>query len=220
MLFTWSVLLGVLQRLALRPHGAVVHDARGRQRRAAVPFFARSPQTRRSPSTHGRLAIRADAALVSGAGLVWAVFAAHDGALTVGGVTMFVAAVDGMQGSLGSLLIQLAASQRALLMFDHYLAVVEAEPDLPLASEPAPLRRLRHGIELRDVWFRYSTDQDWVLRGLDLFIPCGQALALVGLNGAGKSTLVKLLCRFYDPTRGRILWDGVDLREVDPIRGA
>ncbi len=154
--------------------------------------------------------------LVSGAGLVWAVFAAHDGALTVGGVTMFVAAVDGMQGSLGSLLIQLAASQRALLMFDHYLAVVEAEPDLPLASEPAPLPRLRHGIELRDVWFRYSTDQDWVLRGLDLFIPCGQALALVGLNGAGKSTLVKLLCRFYDPTRGRILWDGVDLREVDP----
>ncbi|WNE97980.1 ABC transporter ATP-binding protein [Streptomyces luomodiensis] len=156
------------------------------------------------------------ASLVSGAGLVWAVFAAHDGTLTVGGVTMFVAAVDGVQSSLGTLLIQLAASQRALLMFDHYLEVVEAEPDLPVAAEPVPLAPLCHAIELRDVWFRYSPDHDWVLRGLNLCIPCGQSLALVGLNGAGKSTLVKLLCRFYDPTHGTVLWDGVDLRDVDP----
>ncbi|WP_405623596.1 ABC transporter ATP-binding protein [Streptomyces sp. NBC_00076] len=155
--------------------------------------------------------------LVSGAGLVWAVFAAHTGDLTVGGVTMFVAAVDGVQGSLGSLLIQLAASQRALLMFDHYLEVVEAEPDLPVAAEPVPLTPLRHGIELRDVWFRYAPDHDWVLRGLNLFIPHGGSLALVGLNGVGKSTLVKLLCRFYDPTHGAVLWDGVDLRDADPV---
>lgn len=154
--------------------------------------------------------------LVSGAGLVWAVFAAYDGTLTVGGVTMFVAAVDGVQSSLGSLLIQLAASQRALLMFDHYLEVVQAEPDLPVAAEPVALAPLRDGIELRDVWFRYSANHDWVLRGVNLFIPCGQSLALVGLNGAGKSTLVKLLCRFYDPTHGTVLWDGVDLRDADP----
>jgi ATP-binding cassette subfamily B protein len=50
---------------------------------------------------------------------------------------------------------------------------------------------------------------------VSLSIPYGRALALVGLNGAGKSTLVKLLCRFYDPTAGRITWDGVDLREMD-----
>ena len=53
-----------------------------------------------------------------------------------------------------------------------------------------------------------------MLRGVDLAIPYGAAVALVGLNGAGKSTLVKLLCRFYDPQRGAILWDGVDLREL------
>jgi ATP-binding cassette, subfamily B, bacterial len=47
-------------------------------------------------------------------------------------------------------------------------------------------------------------------------VPCGQAAALVGCNGAGKTTLVKLICRFYDPDRGRILWDGVDLRDMDP----
>ncbi|GAB3437357.1 hypothetical protein GCM10027569_92200 [Flindersiella endophytica] len=51
-----------------------------------------------------------------------------------------------------------------------------------------------------------------MLRGVDLVIPYGQSTALVGLNGAGKSTLVKLLCRFYDPERGAVLWDGIDLR--------
>src|SRR5262249_26081986 len=63
---------------------------------------------------------------------------------------------------------------------------------------------------------RYSDEHPWILRGVSLTIPCGQTVALVGANGAGKSTLVKLLCRFYDPTRGRIAWDGVDLREVPP----
>src|SRR5690606_33857299 len=52
--------------------------------------------------------------------------------------------------------------------------------------------------------------------GVNLRIRRGQAVALVGLNGAGKSTLVKLLCRFYDPDRGAIYWDGVDIREFDP----
>jgi ATP-binding cassette subfamily B protein len=53
------------------------------------------------------------------------------------------------------------------------------------------------------------------LRGVSFFVPCGQAVALVGRNGAGKTTLVKLMCRFYDPDRGRILWDGVDVRDMD-----
>ena len=69
------------------------------------------------------------------------------------------------------------------------------------------------GIELRDVWFRYGPEHPWALRGVDLTIPYGASVALVGRNGSGKSTLVKLLCRFYDPTRGAMLWDGVDIRE-------
>ncbi|MEV4252008.1 ABC transporter ATP-binding protein, partial [Spirillospora sp. NPDC049652] len=90
-----------------------------------------------------------------------------------------------------------------------------APSDLPRAvtGEAPPLRR---GIEFRDVWFRYGDDLPWVLRGLDLTIPHGRAVALVGLNGAGKSTLVKLLCRMYDPVRGRILWDGEDIRDIPP----
>ncbi|RJL32251.1 ATP-binding cassette domain-containing protein [Bailinhaonella thermotolerans] len=78
---------------------------------------------------------------------------------------------------------------------------------------PGPLRR---GIEVRDLWFRYSPEHPWVLRGVDFEIPAGGSVGLVGRNGSGKSTLVKLLCRFYDPVRGAILWDGRDLREFEP----
>jgi len=146
---------------------------------------------------------------------VWAVSAAGAGRLTIGDVSVFVAAVAGTQTSLGSIVRGTAAVHQALLTFDHYQAIVTAPPDLPTRPEPASVRPLHHGIELRDVWFRYSDEHPWVLRGVNLTIPSGTAVALVGLNGAGKSTLVKLLCRFYDPTRGSVRWDGVDLRELD-----
>ncbi len=156
------------------------------------------------------------AALVSGAGLLWAVRTARSGGLSVGDVAIFVAAVAGVQGATAALAGQIANSYQALLMFEHYAVVTTAGPDLPVSVTPRPLPRLRQGIELRDVWFRYSDDHPWVLRGVSLRIPHGSTLALVGLNGTGKSTIVKLLCRFYDPTHGAILWDGVDLRDVDP----
>ncbi|GAB3435517.1 ABC transporter ATP-binding protein [Flindersiella endophytica] len=154
-------------------------------------------------------------AVVAGAGLVWAINAARSGRLTIGDVSVFVAAVAGTQASLSSIVRGTATVHQALLTFDHYQAIVTAAPDLPTHPEPASVRPLSHGIELRDVWFRYSDEHPWVLRGVNLTIPSGTAVALVGLNGAGKSTLVKLLCRFYDPTRGSVRWDGVDLRELD-----
>jgi ATP-binding cassette subfamily B protein len=155
-------------------------------------------------------------AAVAGAGLVWAANAAWSGRLTVGDISVFIAAVAGVQSSLGSLVNSWAAVHQALLLFGHYQAVVLAGPDLPVRPRPRPVPPLRRGIELRDVWFRYGDDLPWVLRGVNLVIPHGRAVALVGVNGAGKSTLVKLLCRFYDPTRGTVTWDGVDLRDLDP----
>ncbi|GAB3425401.1 ABC transporter ATP-binding protein [Flindersiella endophytica] len=157
-------------------------------------------------------------ASVAAAGLLWAVSAAVAGRLSVGDVTAFVAAVAGTQAGLAMLVNSVAAAHHALLMFAHHAEVTNLPDDLA----PAPARvgsalpALRHGIELRDVWFRYDDDHPWVLRGVDLTIPYGQATAIVGLNGAGKTTLVKLLGRLYDPTRGAIYWDGVDIRTVPP----
>jgi len=154
-------------------------------------------------------------AVAAGAGLWWAITTARRGALSVGDVAMFLAAVIGVQSALATLTAAISGGQARLLAFAHYMAVVTADPDLPRAEQGSP-PRMRVGIELLDVWFRYSDDHPWVLRGVNLKIPCGSAVALVGLNGAGKSTLVKLLCRMYDPTRGQILWDGVDVRDIPP----
>ncbi|MFD5143035.1 ABC transporter ATP-binding protein [Streptomyces sp. NPDC058401] len=175
---------------------------------------ARRSMDRREVGVQGGLSLLS--AVLSGTGLLWAINSARHGAFSVGDVTMFVAGIAGVQGGLASLAGEIARLHQALTMFGHYLAVTGTGPDLPQPAEPLPLPALRRGIELRDVWFRYSEEHPWILRGVDLWIPHGTALALVGLNGAGKSTLVKLLCRFYDPTRGAVLWDGVDLREVAP----
>lgn len=128
---------------------------------------------------------------------------------------MVIAAVAGVQSGINALVNAVAQAHEQLLLFDHYVSVVDAEPDLPVPARPVELPLLRDGIEFHDVWFRYGDEHPWVLRGLNLRIPAGMATGMVGLNGAGKSTIVKLLCRFYDPTRGAITWDGVDLRTVD-----
>jgi ATP-binding cassette subfamily B protein len=153
---------------------------------------------------------------IAGAGLIWAVLAARRGVLTIGDVALFATTVAGVQAAVTVLVAGIAAVQSRLLALAHYAAVVDGEPDLPVRAEPVAVPGLRTGIELRDVWFRYSEDHPWVLRGVNLTLPAGRAVALVGLNGAGKSTLVKLLCRLYDPTRGAILWDGVDIRDMAP----
>lgn len=153
---------------------------------------------------------------VAGGGLVWAILSAASGKISVGDVTVIVAAVAGVQSALSSVVSRWADAHNALLMFGHYAAVVQSEPDLPIPARPSPLPALRSGVEFRDVWFRYSDGHPWILRGVDLFLPFGQSVALVGMNGTGKSTLVKLLCRLYDPDRGSIRWDGVDLRDVHP----
>lgn len=93
------------------------------------------------------------------------------------------------------------------------LQVAEAESDQG-ALPPSDL--LRPDIRLEEVTFRYPGGQEDVLHSLCLEIPAGRSLAIVGANGAGKTTLLNLLCRFYEPTAGRIMVDGTDLRQMDP----
>ncbi|MBE7700538.1 ABC transporter ATP-binding protein [Oerskovia sp. Sa1BUA8] len=102
-------------------------------------------------------------------------------------------------------------SYHALRTFERQIA--SARP--VRSAAPVPVRRPEQGIRFEGVRFRYSDDTPWVLDGLDLELGAGQSTAIVGLNGAGKTTLVKLLARLYEPTEGRILVDGVDLRELD-----
>ncbi|GGV01423.1 multidrug ABC transporter permease [Kitasatospora herbaricolor] len=153
---------------------------------------------------------------VYGVGLAWAVHAARTGALSIGDVSVFLAATAGIQSGVSQLAGTGSAAYQASITFGFYRGLQLVTPDLSrpaVAAAPAPAGP---GITLQDVWFRYDDASPWVLKGVDLTIPVGATTALVGLNGAGKSTLVKLLCRLYDPTRGRILWDGLDIREFTP----
>ncbi|MEU5608589.1 ABC transporter ATP-binding protein [Streptomyces sparsogenes] len=161
-----------------------------------------------------QVSLAALGALLSAGGLLWAVHAAAAGTISIGDVSVFIASLAGLQSGLGVLVQGIALGHQSALVFHHYLTVAGVRDDLVGPSRDEALAPLAHAIELRDVWFRYDENSPWILRGLNLTIPHGSSVAVVGLNGAGKSTLVKLLCRFYDPQRGSVLWDGVDIRDV------
>ncbi len=111
---------------------------------------------------------------------------------------------------------QAAADSTRLGGTPPFEAEKAALPTEAPAFVPRPSAALGElGIRLEHVGFRYPGKDDWVLRDVSLFIPRGQSVALVGQNGAGKTTLVKLVTRLYDPTEGRILLDGKDLKEWD-----
>ncbi|MDG4788031.1 ABC transporter ATP-binding protein [Micromonospora sp. WMMD1102] len=125
--------------------------------------------------------------------------------------------------SLGTqLLVQInfaiQAAHRASLaghVTEYYQALRERASRPDSGDRPTPAR-LRHGITLRNVSFGYGESVDGVLRGVDLHLPAGATVALVGVNGAGKSTLVKLVSGLYRPKSGGIEVDGVPLQQLDP----
>ena len=101
----------------------------------------------------------------------------------------------------------------AVAALDKITDLLEEEPEVVDADDPVDLEHAAGAVAFQDVRFAYGRGPE-VLHGLDLEVPAGTTVALVGHTGAGKSTIAKLLARFYDPTEGRITIDGVDLRRV------
>lgn len=104
--------------------------------------------------------------------------------------------------------------EQALAAAHHVWEVMDEHAEIPEKKDAVELPPLKHAIELKDVSFGYENEARSVLRNINLRIPSGNMVALVGESGGGKSTLTKLLPRFHDPISGAVLWDGVDLREV------
>ncbi len=103
--------------------------------------------------------------------------------------------------------------QRAAAAADRVYQLLDREPTVCDPPQPKPLTRHHRDLVFEGVSFHYTPDQP-VLEGIDLRIPFGETLAIVGPNGCGKSTLANLISRFYDPVQGRIVLDGTDLRDV------
>ncbi|MCW5958609.1 MAG: ATP-binding cassette domain-containing protein [Pyrinomonadaceae bacterium] len=93
--------------------------------------------------------------------------------------------------------------------------VLDINDQLPEKPDSVKLAPLKDRIEIKDVSFRYKSDKKLILKNIDLEIPKGSMVALVGESGGGKSSLIKLVQRLYDVSEGEILWDGVDLRDAD-----
>ncbi len=161
------------------------------------------------------------------------------GSLTVGTVAAFLQLVrrffqplQDLSDKFNTLQQAMAASERVFALLDEPEAdrgarSAERERAIQSRSQIRDPRSNRHGVtvEFEDVWFAYdlghvareggqSASPEWVLRGVSFKVEPGRTLALVGHTGAGKTTIINLLLRFYDPQRGRILVDGVDVREI------
>jgi ABC-type multidrug transport system fused ATPase/permease subunit len=136
-----------------------------------------------------------------------------DDALTIGVLASFVFYLQSFFDPIQSLSQLYTTYQAGMAALDKIFELLDEDPDLADRPGAVELPRLRGEIEFDDVTFSYGGD-DPALCTVDLHVPPGQTVALVGATGAGKSTLAKLVARFYDPDHGRVLVDGHDVRDV------
>jgi ABC-type multidrug transport system fused ATPase/permease subunit len=141
---------------------------------------------------------------------------AIDGNVTIGVLVAFVAALNNFFDPIQQLSQLYTTYQSGMAALDKIFELLDEEPDLFDKPGAKALERVRGEIRFEDVSFRYGEGEDaaYALRDVSLSIAPGQTVALVGATGAGKSTFAKLVARFYDPTDGRVLVDGVDVRDV------
>jgi ATP-binding cassette subfamily B protein len=143
-------------------------------------------------------------------------FEVINGHASTGVVFGFIAALNNFFDPIQQLSQLYTTYQSGMAALDKIFELMDERPEIADQPDAASLERIRGELRFEDVSFRYGAADDslWALRDIDIVIPAGQTVALVGETGAGKSTLAKLVARFYDPTVGRVLVDGHDLREV------
>ena len=151
----------------------------------------------------------------TGLAQAWMVWRAIDGSFSLGDLALFYQVFNQGQRVMRSLLSNVGDIYRNLLFLDNLFDFLTLKPKIadPVHAD-APPAQIQQAIEVQGVDFAYPGSQRRALKNFDITIPAGQIVALVGENGAGKSTLIKLLCRFYDPAKGQITFDGVDLRDL------
>jgi ABC-type multidrug transport system fused ATPase/permease subunit len=145
---------------------------------------------------------------------------AIDGAIEVGVIVAFVGYLTRFFEPIQELSQLYTTYQQGMAALDKIFDLLDTAPDMVDAPGAIDPGTLRGEIELDGVWFSYADEAEpaaaglWALRDVDLHVPPGQTLALVGATGAGKSTFAKLVARFYDPQQGTVRVDGHDLRGV------
>jgi ATP-binding cassette subfamily B protein len=138
------------------------------------------------------------------------------GGITLGSLTFLAGSFRQLRVLMEGILTRFSSVSQGALYLRDLFDFFEIKPRIHSAIKPRPFPRpVKQGFVFENVGFKYSNSDKWANRHLSFTLHAGEKLALVGENGAGKTTLVKLLARLYDPTEGRILLDGYDLREYD-----
>jgi ATP-binding cassette subfamily B protein len=139
-----------------------------------------------------------------------------EGALTIGTLTFLAGSFRQLRSLLENILSRFTTVSQGAIYLRDFFDFFEIKPKISVAQKPVPFPNpIKEGFTFENVGFRYHNSDAWANRHLSFTLRVGEKMALVGENGAGKTTLVKLLARLYDPTEGRILLDGIDLREYD-----
>jgi ATP-binding cassette subfamily B protein len=138
------------------------------------------------------------------------------GALSIGGLTFLLGSIRQLGAVLQNVSRRFSAVSQGALFLGDFFDFFNIKPKILESSDSRPFPApIKDGFTFENVGFKYSNSNRWANRHLNFKLNAGEKLALVGENGAGKTTLVKLLVRLYDPTEGRILLDGIDLREYN-----
>jgi ATP-binding cassette, subfamily B, bacterial len=139
-----------------------------------------------------------------------------DGQLTIGDLTFLLGSIRALGSVLSSIIRNVSQVSQGALFLTDYFEFFNIKPKIVAAAKPRRFPNpIMQGFVFENVGYRYFNSTTWANRHLNFTLNAGEKLALVGENGAGKTTLVKLLARLYDPTEGRILLDGYDLKEYD-----
>jgi ATP-binding cassette subfamily B protein/subfamily B ATP-binding cassette protein MsbA len=154
-----------------------------------------------------------------GTALVMWIGASHvlDGTLTIGAVLVFTTYLASLYAPINSLTQTWSLIQGAKVGAERVFEILETQPDLQDGIRPLARGEVHGAVTFEDVKFGYD-EKRLVLTGVTFHARAGDVIALVGATGAGKTTLVSLIPRFYDPTAGRVLLDGIDVREFQ-LRG-
>ena len=198
---------GISKALAARRHTEEIEGSRIRNR----------ARLKIAPGSFGVNLLASSAMVI---GTLVALRLAFDGRATAGDVALVLTLAANLPAHLIAVVDQIGSvATGRLLTVGRFLWLVNyaEEEAARYAGTAAPPNSISTGIVFEDVSFRYPGTEAWVLRHFSATFDAGAVTAVVGDNGAGKTTLVKLLCRFYDPDEGRILVDGVDLREFDVV---
>jgi ATP-binding cassette subfamily B protein len=137
-----------------------------------------------------------------------------DGQIEVGVMVAFVGYLQAFFDPIQQISQLYTTYQQGMAALDKIFDLLDTRPDMVDSDDAIDPGRIEGEIALEDVCFSYAGDEDWALEGVDLRVTAGETVALVGETGAGKSTFAKLVARFYDPQRGRVVVDGHDLRDL------